>query len=849
MAKINELELLFENESTDLEPWIIGNVPKHYKRLNVDPETARKLAIEGQAKMGAAFGMRLFYSQALIAGAVLSDLYDEVVICTCSQYGKAIANDVPVLTRSGWKNHGDLKVGDEVISPDGNFVKVEYVHPKCEMDRIVVLENGDEFVCHHNHEWVYRYRNTKTNKAEARSISVAEMERRGLYEADTHKKFVIPPRNAVTGEHKTLKVDPYVLGVWLGDGTTTQGQICAHPKDIAVLDKCRESYPDGAEWAHKDTGVITRSFKGLIQDLKSIGVGCALGKHIPDEYLTADIGQRLQLLAGLIDTDGYNYTDRRWGKKSRMTFTTANEELRDSFEALIATFGWRTSTVEIEPFTSSSGIEGKHPYWAISFSPSMDIPCVLERKRPQGFSKQRGIGIKEIRHTSGIQGNCITVEGGVYCIGRHLVPTHNSYLLGHLALYRAYSGARQYVAGAAANVTQIIMSQVINAVSEADDTIKKALLVKASEFDRLSASISKQRVAFSTGGFVEAITLGDAYSDNIAVNRAVGRAGDFFVDEAANVSDNSFAEMGRREFARVDGKKYKSVLISNPHQPGVFYDKLTDPKPPRRTFILWMDALTAVEEGRFTKEQVMESEFAKHKSTLRRYLLCVLDTDGEGAFAVPDIYDAPYQGDYTQYFMGVDSAYKGKDNIEVCITAVGGGKMHVESVYKINKPKDWVEGKTSEDLIRQVARIGHMYGVAYACVDEGWGVWLKEGLIRHGINATGINFGSAPTRARQQAKHYSATNAMNKRAEMHLDFQDLSDNGLLEVSREVYDVIKDVLPYITAERRATGKVAIVDKGKIKAIIGRSPDEWDAVILSVHAAIRFLGDAVYALPSL
>ena len=423
-----------------------------------------------------------------------------------------------------------------------------------------------------------------------------------------------------------------------------------------------------------------------------------------------------------------------------------------------------------------------------------------------------------------------------------------SWLMGHLALFRAWQGAKQYIAGAAANVTNIIMGQVIQATQEASPEIKNALLIKADQIDRLTTSVSKQRLAFATGGFVEAITLGDSYADNIGVNKAVGRAGDFIIDEAALISENSFAEMGRREFAKIDGTKYKSIMISNPHKPGTFYDKLTQEKPPKGTFILWMDALTAVEEDRFTEELVFNSDFAKNKSTLRRYLLCVLDADGEGMFSAPDVYKGTYEGDYTQYFIGVDSAYKGKDNIEVAVTAVGGGKIHVDTIKEFRyTKKNWIDGKTSEDIIKKIARIANMYGSACVCVDVGWGVWLVEGLIRYGINAIGVNFSEAPTRERISKHHYSATNAQNKRAEMHLDFQDFTDNGLLEVSEEVNEKIKAALPYITSERKANGKIVIRPKEQIKAIINKSPDELDAVLLSVHAVVRFLGDSVYAIP--
>ena len=79
-------------------------------------------------------------------------------------------------------------------------------------------------------------------------------------------------------------------------------------------------------------------------------------KHIPEEYLTASHRQRLELLAGLIDTDGY--VDH---KHNRMVFTTSDEKLKDTFEDLIATFGWRTTTCEFKPCTSTSGIVGKRP--------------------------------------------------------------------------------------------------------------------------------------------------------------------------------------------------------------------------------------------------------------------------------------------------------------------------------------------------------------------------------------------------------------------------------------------------------------------------------------------------------
>ena len=419
--------------------------------------------------------------------------------------------------------------------------------------------------------------------------------------------------------------------------------------------------------------------------------------------------------------------------------------------------------------------------------------------------------------------------------------------IGNILAYEGEAGEATYVVAATQDGTKMIMGHVGASLQNIAPEVKNALLNKKDQIERLTTSLSKQKIAFANHGSIEPITTGDTYDENIAQNKVVGKPGNYRVDEAALVSEDSFAELGRAEFARVDGRNYIRAMISNPHQPGFFYTELTKPDEEvgKREIIVWMDALTAVEEERLTKEKVYNSTFAKHRSTLRRYLLCILDDDGEGMFSMPSVYKAPYEGDYTQYFMGVDAAYKGKDNIEVALTAVGGGKIHIEEITTIKKPK-WIEGKTSEDIIRQITRMAKSNGAALVCVDVGWGVWLVEGLIRHGVNAVGVNFSESPSRDRVKSKHYSATNATNKRAEMHLDFQDLTDSGLLEVSEEAYPKIKETLPYITSQRRSSGKIQIRPKSEIKAIIGHSPDAFDAVLLSIHAVIKHLGGSVYAI---
>lgn len=357
---------------------------------------------------------------------LIDDKLDLLAISLPPGSGKALAFETPVLTRSGWKQHGDLTIRDEVIAPNGNFVKVLAIHPVCEMEYEVVFSNGEKIICHGKHEWrVFNRHRQKYEILETRAMIDGienDMKGRG------HRyHYMLPHCAPIKGEKKTLPIDPYTLGVWLGDGTNRNPTICNAKTDKIIIDTILENgYTMAWDVVHKGTGVHYYGFKELRQQLQSVGMCHSrrkTPKHIPCEYLTASIDQRLELLAGLIDTDGFvRHAERK------CNFTTADEELRDDFISLVSTFGWRCNVTRTEPRVSSSGINGVRPYWCIGFSPTIYIPCKLPQKQLYNFSDQRRVSITEINKHDGCYGNCITVDGGEYLVGRRLVPTHNSTL-------------------------------------------------------------------------------------------------------------------------------------------------------------------------------------------------------------------------------------------------------------------------------------------------------------------------------------------------------------------------------------------------------------------------------------
>ena len=340
--------------------------------------------------------------------------------------GKALANDTPILTRNGWKEHGDLVVGDKVVGLDGNFKNVVAVHPKCQLDCLVEFTNGERIQCHENHEWmVYNRHRNKYETLETKVIEASVTETGEPGQRGHRYMYLLPPHGYIVGETKDLPLDPYSFGVWLGDGSNKDARI-ANPKcDYEIIQRISENGND-VRWQteHKTTHVMYYGF-GFRKNLQRMGMCFSRQttvKHIPAYYLTASIQQRLQLLAGLIDTDGTL-------SGNKYIFSTTEAVLaKDVFE-LVSTFGWRICVKMLQPCVSSSGIHGRKPVYTLSFTPDIEIPCALDRKRNKIQSKQRKIAIKSITRVAPKQGNCITVEGdGMYLAGRSMLPTHNTTL-------------------------------------------------------------------------------------------------------------------------------------------------------------------------------------------------------------------------------------------------------------------------------------------------------------------------------------------------------------------------------------------------------------------------------------
>jgi len=342
------------------------------------------------------------------------------------RHGKLCADSTPVMTTDGWKNHGDLVVGDFVFTPDGRATKVIAISEPDTADIEVEFMNGEIIKCHRNHEWKIfdrgygEWKIIETNEF----LKTTKFKKRKQVMSGGRCIYQVERIEPLMMDMVKLPLDPYFFGAWLGDGSSTKPALTLSDQDSDIA--YRMPYKVNNVCVHPETGVGTYYFghQKIIQKIRSLD--CYDNKHIPDIYKYSCIGQRLQLIAGLIDTDGHV------DEKGRVRIVTGSKRLAADIEEVVRSLGWNPYITVQKPTLSTSGIQGKKDVYTVGFNPDTEIPTKLPRKKTKILdAKRRLLGIREVRVSDGPeQGICIQVEDGrgMYLVGTGLIPTHNSEL-------------------------------------------------------------------------------------------------------------------------------------------------------------------------------------------------------------------------------------------------------------------------------------------------------------------------------------------------------------------------------------------------------------------------------------
>jgi hypothetical protein len=217
-----------------------------------------------------------------------------------------------------------------------------------------------------------------------------------------------------------LRIDPYLLGCWLGDGKASDGSITKGRDLFAILEA--DGHELGVEQTNHSDQVFTRTVRGLRTDLRELDL---LGdKRVPAWYLRGSLEQRTRLLQGLMDTDGSWNTAR-----GRAVFTTTDKALAPQVEELLLTLGQRPHVAVIQ----SSGFGKTVTAYHVEFLPVDLAPFRLPRKAAKvtadvPTTRARRRVMVSIEEGPDVETACIAVNSPnrTYLCGERMVPTHNT---------------------------------------------------------------------------------------------------------------------------------------------------------------------------------------------------------------------------------------------------------------------------------------------------------------------------------------------------------------------------------------------------------------------------------------
>jgi len=372
----------------------------------------------------------------------------EVVLMFPIQFGKALALDTPIPTPTGWTTMGQLQPGHMVLGDDGAPVRV-VAASEVFTDHVcyrLTFSDGAQVVADAGHRWAVvdmLRRNDARHEIKRRAAiaqSGATPRQRADVDASNAAHTVVLTTDDIAKTHRTrgvqsryavpvamplqlpaaeLPLDPYLLGLWLGDGHSHYGAITT--MDAEVLQAFSPFKP--APHTHQNAGqATTYGLKnGFATILRSLGV--LKNKHIPGLYLRASHRQRLALLQGLMDTDGHA------AASGHVEITSSKPALASGIAELAATLGfkpvvkWRATKGQPSARITFQAMRASQP-----FRLQRKLDAMLDAPSARGQDAAALRYITSVEAVEAVPTRCIAVDNAshLFLCGTSFIPTHNT---------------------------------------------------------------------------------------------------------------------------------------------------------------------------------------------------------------------------------------------------------------------------------------------------------------------------------------------------------------------------------------------------------------------------------------
>lgn len=389
------------------------------------------------------------------------DRFKKAVFLLARKNGKALDLNTRIPTPKGDKTMRDIQEGDYVFNEKGKPTKVlktseVFKNRPCYE---ITFEDGEKIVADENHKWTVQ---TKEIRSLLKYKPTSSRKRRAFCNIDQYGcvtlttidmlndfakkradgkgleyKYRVPVPKPVQYSKKKL-FSPYTLGLWLGDGSCGDNRIHTDKDDLeTLLSELKKEKIDVASVKlytqrtcevriGKKTGYHKHDVREKLREL-----GVWENKHIPEQYFYGSVEQRLDLLRGLMDTDG------TVSKHGQCGFTQKNKRLADGVSRLLTSLGIKHNVrkklakyngKDFEAYEICFFVDKKHSCFRYARKTAR-----LKDKLHSRMNYKSIIGIKRVENR---ETKCIMVDNprGLFLCGEKNTVTHNSELCSALAL-------------------------------------------------------------------------------------------------------------------------------------------------------------------------------------------------------------------------------------------------------------------------------------------------------------------------------------------------------------------------------------------------------------------------------
>lgn len=412
------------------------------------------------------------------------------------RFAKALRDDQDLhYTDGSVRPIGLAKEGDEIFGSDGKPTTIVGVYPQGEVDLYEVeMADGRKSICCDEHLWtVYDYQAKKY-----KVLPLKELMREGWsYNRkrvidkkegeSTIYKYFIPINKEVDYDFNVkLPIDPYFLGLWLGDGSSNltaittidsevENYICNYANSIALTVRKESKVGTEAKTLYlKNRKGADNHLFSTMREMKLIN-----NKHIPDSYFYSSIEDRMELLRGLMDTDG---TINKGG--SDISFTSASKILSNDFLRLVRSLGIHARiTHHTGNYVKKDG-ELNTYYKVVMYTDKKVFNLERKLKRIDKNNVNRNgkierTAIVDIRRIDRAKATCIRVNNeSREFLTNDFIVTHNSVILASLAHWRTISKFNSFgsIIGGNSSDLNALTSKVKTSMTYIDNPLKLDIL-------------------------------------------------------------------------------------------------------------------------------------------------------------------------------------------------------------------------------------------------------------------------------------------------------------------------------------------------------------------------------------